>query len=182
MAVISMDALDQAVRRATPRRNAFQRRNAVASLRVGNDKQPTEFGYRLLKLMSDAGLKPAQLARAAGTSGSTITRLVYGGVGRPDSDTLGKVARALVEAELPAGTPPGDLSTAVEDKHNELLHAAGYRIGAAPAPPATHRYAVELDQMIGAGTPLSDEDVRFLEVMVDRLMDPYRRKLRRRTG
>lgn len=181
MTVISVDAFGQG-RSVTPQRRSFQPRNAVASLHVGNTKQPTEFGYELLKLMSGAGLKSAQLARAAGTSGSTITRLIYGGVGRPDADTLGRLARAIVSAALPSTATPLEIEDAVKDLHNQLLHAAGYRLGTAPAPPTLHRYAIELNQMIGPDSPLPQADVEFLETMADRLMDPYRRKLRRRTG
>lgn len=181
MAVISVDAIGL-VRRVTPQRRSFRERNAVASHHVGNQKQATEFGYELLKLMAEAGLKSAQLARAAGTSGSTITRLIYGGVERPDSETLSRIARALVGATLPPTATSLDVEQAVADLHSRLLHAAGYRIGAAPPPKASHPLAVELQQMIGDGTPLPQEDVHFLEQMVDRLIDPYRRKLRRRAG
>lgn len=177
MAVISMDANDRAGRRA-PRRRTFHKWNAVASRGVANDKRPTEFGYALLALMNDVDFKSAQLARAADVSPSTVTRLIYGGVGRPDSDTLGRIARALVEAG-PRVANPDQL---IEDVHNKLLHAAGYRIGAAPPPVAAHPLVVELQQMIGDGTPLDEGDVRFLAEMVDRLVEPYRRKVRRRSA
>lgn len=180
--VTVMDVMDRATRRIPRQRVPFRARNAVASLRVGTNKQPTEFGYQLLKLIADAGLKPASLARAAGTSGSTITRLVYGGVGRPDSDTLERLARALAHATLAPTATPTDVEEAVKDLHNQLLHGAGYRLGAAPPSPGLHRYAAEVNQMIGPSSPLPPEDVEFLEVMIDRLIDPYRRKLRRRTG
>jgi transcriptional regulator with XRE-family HTH domain len=145
---------------------------------VANDKRPTEFGYHLLSEMSAVGLKPAQLARLADTSGSTITRLVYGGVSRPDSDTLAKLARALIQA----GPEVVDFDKAVEDKHNDLLHAAGYRLGVAPPPVVLHPLVVELQQMIGEGSPLVAGDVHYLTDMVDRLVEPYRRKTRRRSA
>ncbi|GAA2346482.1 hypothetical protein GCM10010170_033240 [Dactylosporangium salmoneum] len=149
---------------------------------MATDKQPTEFGYELLKLMGTAGLRPAGLARAANTSGSTITRLIYGGVERPDSNTLHRIARALIEATSPPGLPSAEAEEAVNELHNNLLHAAGYRIGAAPPPAPVHRLAVELNQMIGAGTPLTAEEVKFLEFMADQLMEPYRAKLRKRAS
>lgn len=182
MAVISMDANDQADGRVARPRIPFQRRNTVASLHVANDKRPTEFGYHLLSEMAAVRLKPAQLARLADTSGSTITRLVYGGVSRPDSDTLAKLARALIQA----GPAVDDFDKAVEDKHNGLLHAAGYRLGAAPPPVVLHPHVVELQQMIGEGSPLPPDVVQYLADMVDRLMAPhreaYRRKARRRSA
>lgn len=181
MAVISVDAYGQ-VRRATPQRRSFRQRNAVTSFHVATDKTPTEFGYELLKLMEAAGLWPAGLARAAGTGASTISRLIYGGVDKPDSNTLERIARALVEATLPRGATRPDTETAVAEMHNKLLHAAGYRIGAAPETRQLHPLALELDQMIGDGTPLPAADVEFLAVMTDRLMDPYRRKFRKRAG
>jgi transcriptional regulator with XRE-family HTH domain len=146
---------------------------------VATDKTPTEFGFQLLKLMTDVGLRPTHLARAAGIGGSTLSRYIYGEVDRPDSATLARIARALV---VSGNTPAIERETAVEQLHNRLLHAAGYRIGDAPPARTQHPLVVELDQMIGEGTPLTDAEIKFLEEMVGRLVDPYRRKIRKRTG
>ncbi len=182
MAVIGMDATDRATRRVPRQRGAFQRRNAVVSLRVGNEKQPTEFGYHLLRLMSEAGVRAADIARSANISGSTLTRYIYGGSKKPDSDTLGRIAQALVRAQVAHGVDVGDFPDAVENRHNDLLYAAGQRIGVAVDVAPMHPFAVELNQMIGEGTPLSGEDVRFIETMFDRLVAPYRTKIRKRSG
>lgn len=182
MAVISMDATDRATRRVPRQRDGFQRRNAVVSLRVGNDKQPTEFGYHLLRLMSEAGVRPADIARGADVSGSTLTRYIYGGSKRPDSETLGRIAQALVRAQINHGHDVGDFTAAVENRHNDLLFAAGHRVGVAVEVPPMHPYAIELNQLIGDGTPLSDDDVKFIETMYDRIVAPYRTKIRKRSG
>lgn len=182
MTVISMDAFDQAQGRIPRQRTSFQRRNAVASLPVGNDRQPTEFGYHLLRLMGGARINSAQLARAANVSGSTVTRLIYGGSRKPDDDTLGRVAHALVAAEVAAGADIEDFGAAVEGRHNELLFAAGRRVGVAVEMPPMHPRAVQLNQALGEGTPLTAEEVAFLDSMVGQLLAPYAQRLRKRTG
>ncbi len=152
------------------------------SLRVGNDKQPTEFGYHLLRLMAEAGVRSADVARGANISGSTMTRYLYGGSKRPDSETLGRIAQALVRAQINRGMDVGNFADAVEDRHNDLLHAAGHRVGVAVEAPPMHPKAIELNQLIGEGTPLPDADRRYIEDMYDRLVAPYLTKIRKRSG
>lgn len=178
MAVISMDAKDQAVR--IPRqRSPFQGGNAVTSDHVGTAKQPTELGYEILRLMGETGLRQAGLSKASGLGSSTISRVIYGEVERPDNRTLTRIAQAFVAA---AGTPPGEVDTATEELHGRLMAAAGYRVGALPSARTQHPLAMELDRMIGEGTPLNADEIRFLEEMIGRLVAPYRRKLRHRAG
>src|ERR1043165_663925 len=103
MAAISMDVSDRASRRGGSDMRVPRQRSAVLLFRVGNtrtDKKPTEFGYRLLSEMRDAGLKAAARDRNANVSPSTVTRLIYGGVVTPDTDTLDRIAAALVDAQL----------------------------------------------------------------------------------
>lgn len=128
--------------------------------------------------MAEAGYKrPAPLARDAGVSPSTISRLVYGGVDRPDPDTLGLLAAALVRARGPED--PEEQAKAIQDKHDELFRAAGYRVAEMQLR-EIHPLARELDQMVGEGTPLDAADVAYLSDMVERLVKPYRAKVRRR--
>lgn len=185
MAVISMDANDRADSRRPPRQRSFRQRNAVASDRVGSNREPTGFGKVLLEEMNAAGLTRAELARRAGTGASTITRIILGEVQQPDDATLARLARALVEARTVPGTSIADLGEAVGAMHDKLMLAAGYRSSAVrPVPDAAsaHPLVIDLQRLIGADSPLPADDVRYLEDMITRLVDPYRSKLRKRSA
>ena len=151
---------------ALPRRDL----RAVASFRVANsanapDRRPTEFGLYLLRGMSTAGVTSQRdLARRAGVSNSTITRLIYG-EGAPDRETLEKVAVAL-------GLDYGDV----------LARADHGRPAVGQEQISLHPRAVEVDLLLSADSPLSEEDRRYLDDMIGRLVAPYRRYLRRRSS
>ncbi|MGI5245038.1 helix-turn-helix domain-containing protein [Dactylosporangium sp. CA-139066] len=140
-------------------------------------KTPTEFGFALLRAMAAAGYtKQAPFARDAGLAGSTLNRLIYGGVERPTSETLLQIAKALVPAD--AGTSE-QVREMVNAKHAELLVAAGYAVGGAVAR-VLDPLATELDDLLDEGSHLSDDDRTYIRNMVDRVIDPYRRRARRR--
>jgi transcriptional regulator with XRE-family HTH domain len=184
MALISMDANDHAPAGGPARRTVPLQRNPLVSFRVENaQKQPSQLGYLLLQEMAQAGIKAAGLARAANVAPSTVTRLIYGGVDRPDEDTLGRIARAFAHLAAPAAASSADVETAARAKLASLKRAAGYGVdGEAEPLRRMHRLAVELDLMVGEGSPLDPREVEFIETMADRLIEPYRRKMRRRTG
>lgn len=140
-------------------------------------KQPTEFGVRLLTEMRNANLRAAGLARAADVSPSTITRLIYGGVDRPDEATIGKIAQALAYA---IAGPTADPAL-VEAKRQELLQASGHQPGMA-AMMTFDSDVVEYQLMIGPGTLLDPDEVAFLRTMHRRLIEPYRKKMGWRAG
>lgn len=184
MALISMDANDHAPSQQPARRVVPLQRNPLVSFRVENaQKQPTQLGYLLLQEMAGLGIKAAGLARTANVAPSTITRLIYGGVDRPDEDTLERIARAFAGLAAPAVIDAADLERAVRTKLATLKQAAGYGVdGTAEPARRMHRLSAELDLMIGEGSPLDPRDVEFIETMVDRLIETYRRKMRRRTA
>lgn len=143
-------------------------RRAVTSFRVANsasapDRRPTEFGLYLLKGMAAAGVTSQRdLARRAVVSNSTVTRLIYG-EGAPDRETLEKVAAAL-------GLDYG-----------EMLARAGHgRPAGGQEQISIHPRAVEVDLLLSSDSPLSEQDRRYLDDMIERLVAPYRRYLRRR--
>lgn len=136
-------------------------------MRNGSD-EPTEFGYFVLNLMGqhDPPLTQTALAAVTGVGQATISRWIFT-PGRPNPDKL----RALADA-LGIG-------------HDELLQAAGYakrsqELSAALAASKVDRLASELSTMLDETSPLSEDDRQFLRHTVDRLMDPYRKSMRRR--
>src|SRR5262245_21166055 len=58
------------------------------------DRQPTEFGWFLLRHMAAAELSQAELARRIDVSQSTVSRWIYR-TGRPDPDKLDALAGVL---------------------------------------------------------------------------------------
>ncbi|MGW4467514.1 helix-turn-helix domain-containing protein [Micromonospora sp. NPDC004704] len=129
----------------------------------GDEKRPTEFGVYLMRAMNAAGIRSQrELARRATLSNSTINRLIYEDV-QPDNATIEQLAEALeltyadVSAQAGFGTPPGT-----------------------KAPIQFHALAVELDQMLASDSPISEEDRKYIVDMTTRLIDPYRRFMRRR--
>lgn len=127
------------------------------------DRRPTQLGAWILTKIDAAGLGSQRgLARAAGVSPSTITRIISGD-GTPDTPTLRKIAAAL---DVDAG---------------ELLTRAGHDRPAGNVEPVTlHPLAVDLSRLLMDDRLLTDADRQYLADMVDKLIKPYRRALRRR--
>jgi transcriptional regulator with XRE-family HTH domain len=170
MAVISLNGEDLPVRRR-PRAYRVRSvgRNGLESFPVengeesatGEKRKPTELGWVVLSAMTAAGFRrQAQLARAAEVAPSTISRLIYGGVDIPEERVLAKVAEALgIDAA-------------------ELKAKAGYSISGNAR--QIDPLALELDQLIGEGSPLPPERRDALRALVDRVMEPDRGELVRR--
>jgi transcriptional regulator with XRE-family HTH domain len=155
---------------------------AVQSSIVGNaDRKPTEVGYYLLSAMRAAGIpSAAQLARDAKVSGSTLSRIMYGHVERPEAPTLDRLADALVAASASALRDPEALAKAQLETRTALRLAAGYNT--APIGRRIDPQALEIDKMIGEDTVLNPDEVQYLRSMLDHLVAPYRGKVRRRAG
>lgn len=145
-------------------------------------KTPSPLGYYLLQEMLGAGFrKVAPFAAVADISGSTMHRIIYGDSGRPDPDTLLKIARALV-GPAPNGQA-GDVERAdyervVEARHQELLAEAGYRVGSRVTDPT----ALKIDKLLGPASNLPPEDRDLLRTMIDRLVDSFLHQGRRDAG
>lgn len=138
-------------------------------MRKGPD-EPTEFGYFLLRKMAehDPPLSQAELARRMGVGQSTISRWIFA-PGRPQDDKLRLLAAAIdvklndLLAMAGYGEPSGDVANALSN----------LRLDVDPL-------AEELSAMLDDSSPLSATDRAFLRHTVDRLMDPYRKSMRRR--
>jgi transcriptional regulator with XRE-family HTH domain len=128
------------------------------------DRTPTEFGWFIMRKMGDFDppLRQADLARRAGVSESTISRWLYS-PGKPDDDKLDQLADAL------------------QVDHGELLAKAGYgRPADHVAEPPIHRHARNIDAILSPNSPVPPEDREALERVLDRLIDPYLKLIRRR--
>lgn len=138
-------------------------------MRKGSD-EPTEFGYFVMAKMAEhePPLSQAELARRTGVGQATISRWIFS-PGRPNPEKLRLLATTL-------GVDYAELMTiaghgAPSEEITEAL--SGLR-------PDMDKLAVELSSMLMPASPLSDEDRAFLRHTVDRIIDPYRRAMRRR--
>jgi transcriptional regulator with XRE-family HTH domain len=108
----------------------------------------------------------ADIARAANVGASLLSKW-FRGEETPSLDSLTKLA-----------TLPGA-------KLNDLLRLTGRVDDDGAAPLVTtmrpvHPRARELDDMLAVESPLAVAEREVLETLVDRVMDPYRRTMRRR--
>jgi transcriptional regulator with XRE-family HTH domain len=124
----------------------------------------TGFGVYLKEAILAARFPtPTHFARAVGTDPSVVLRWMSGEQ-RPTIRSIERIAPTL------------GLSI------NELVHAAypdrvnGPAVGAAPMNPLVH----ELARMLADDSPLPDADREALEIVLSRIVDPYRRMMRRR--
>lgn len=138
-------------------------------MRKGSD-EPTEFGYFVMAKMAehDPPLSQAELARRTGVGQATISRWIFT-PGRPNpeklrllADTLGVEYTALMTI-AGYGAPSEDIADALSDLRPEV-----------------DPLSAELSAMLAEGSPLSEDERAFLKHTVDRLIDPYRRTMRRR--
>jgi transcriptional regulator with XRE-family HTH domain len=130
-----------------------------------SDRQPTRFGLYVLRQMAahDPPLTQSDLARKVSVSQSTISRWIFE-ERRPDYANLEALAPAL------------------DVEFDELLAHAGYGPQAAEVGtmPSIHPLALELDQMLGENSRVPASDREHLRIIVDRVIDPYRKPRRRR--
>jgi transcriptional regulator with XRE-family HTH domain len=129
-----------------------------------SDKEPTEFGWYIMRKMAafEPPLNQSELARRTGVSQSTISRWIYS-PGRPETDKLDLLADVL------------------RVDHGELLAKAGHgRPADHVAEVPLHRLARDLDAILSPNSPVPPEDREALERVLDRLIDPYLKLIRRR--
>ena len=106
---------------------------------------------------------PTHFARAVGTDPSVVLRWLSEEQ-RPTITSIERIAPVL-------GLPIGDL---VRAAYPDRL------TGPAPVVPATHPLVHELARMLADDSPIPRADREALETVLDRMIDPYRRLLRRR--
>jgi transcriptional regulator with XRE-family HTH domain len=131
-------------------------------------REPTSFGCWLLELMRDAGFEQqSDLVKAAGVSPSTVSRLINSGTYTPDIRTLDRVAAALNVATL-------DLVAVRTGAEPPMVKPS------AEASFAANPLVSELQQMLAPDSPLSPDDRQYVVSVVSRVIEPYRRAMRRR--
>ena len=124
-----------------------------------------QFGAYLRDAIHSAGFAtPSQFARTVGTDPSVVLRWISEEQ-RPTIRSIERIAPVL------------GLTI------NEMVHAAyPDRVGEEQptGANATHPLALELGRMLGSDSPIAEADRLALERVLDRLLDPFRRDMRRR--
>jgi transcriptional regulator with XRE-family HTH domain len=106
---------------------------------------------------------PTHFARAAGTDPSVVLRWLSGEQ-RPTIRSIERIAPVL------GRSIPEIVVAAYPDRVG----------GPSPAPPATHPLVHELSRILAPDSPVPEQDRAALESVLDRMLDPYRKVLRRR--
>jgi transcriptional regulator with XRE-family HTH domain len=118
-------------------------------------RQPTEFGFHLLRLIRDANLTPSTLAEAADLDPKAVHRAIYEPNPRPD--VLRRLAPLLNVAET------------------DLLAAADPIAGLEGRRLAT--LALLVDAAVGDDSPLTDEERVRVTTLVEHIIAPYEERL-----
>jgi transcriptional regulator with XRE-family HTH domain len=131
---------------------------------VSQQRRETGFGRYLKEAILAARFPtPTHFARAAGTDPSVVLRWLSEEQ-RPTIRSLERIAPILK-------TTMNDL----------VLAAYPDRLAArVPGPPQLHPLARELDLMLAEGSRIPEADRHALESVLNRMLDPYRKVMRRR--
>jgi transcriptional regulator with XRE-family HTH domain len=124
----------------------------------------TGFGVYLKEAILAARFPtPTHFARAVGTDPSVVLRWLSEEQ-RPTIKSIERIAPVLGRSinEIVLAAYPDRLS------------------GPAPSAPPTHPLVHELGRLLAADSPIPRADREALETVLDRMLDPYRRLLRRR--
>ncbi len=136
---------------------------------VSGERQPTDFGWWVLKQMADRNppMSQADLARRVRVSQSTVSRWIYDPI-RPDTDKLAQLADAL---DLDRG---------------EVLTRAGHgRPATVTEGASTDPRLAKLAILLGHNSPIPESELAVLRSVVDGVIAPYEKYLAagiRRTG
>jgi transcriptional regulator with XRE-family HTH domain len=128
-------------------------------------RQPVGFGAYLREAILAAHFPtPTHFARAVGTDPSVVLRWLSEEQ-RPTIRSIEKIAPVLGKTinEMVLAAYPDRLG-------------AGTQAVIPPLPPI----AYELGRMLAADSPIPEDDRRALETVIDRMLDPYRKLMRRR--
>jgi transcriptional regulator with XRE-family HTH domain len=132
--------------------------------RVTSSTPEAGFGGYLKEAIQAARFPtPTHFARAAGTDPSVVLRWLSGEQ-RPTIRSIERIAPVLGRGI------------------NEIVVAAyPDRVGGPPpAPPVTPAIVHELGRILAPDSPIPEADRKALEAVLDRMLDPYRKVLRRR--
>jgi transcriptional regulator with XRE-family HTH domain len=131
---------------------------------VTSAREATGFGAYLKEAIQAARFPtPTHFARAAGTDPSVVLRWLSEEQ-RPTIRSIERIAPVL-------GRGINELVVAA---YPDRLRAP------APGPSAPHPLAHELGRMLADDSPIPRADRQALETVLDRMLDPYRRVMRRR--
>lgn len=120
---------------------------------------PTQFGMFLLAAMNAAGYpSTTNFARAAGVDPSVVFRWIYGKTA-PTTKILAKVAPVL-------GLTESDL----------IARAYSTGTSLAESPRVIHPLVAELARLLGDDSPIGTDERQVLETLIDRIVQPYRRR------
>jgi hypothetical protein len=132
---------------------------------MDQDGQPSGFGAYLRDMIHAAGYPtPTHFARAVDTDPSVVFRWINEEQ-RPTIRSIEKIAPVLGKTI------------------NEIVMAAyPDRLGTRPRDPSEslHPLAYELGRMLGKDSPIPQSDRDALESVLDHMMEPYRKMMRRR--
>ena len=131
---------------------------------VEQPRASTGFGAYLREIILAAGFPtPTQFARTAAIDPSVVLRWLSGEQ-RPTIQSIERIAPVLGRSV------------------SEIVRAAyPDRLGAPAAQlPQVHPLAHELGRMLAEQSPIPERDRQALEVVLDRLLEPYRKLMRRR--
>jgi transcriptional regulator with XRE-family HTH domain len=144
--------------------------NDLELFRVGNSWDHEAFrDYVIVAAANLPNVKTqADIARVAGIVPSLLSKW-FRGLEQPNFTSLEKLATGL---QVPL---------------RDLIALSGRlpegEVGERPVPPPpilVNPLALELDRMLDDESPLSDEDRHAIRTIVDRVIAPYRRQMRRR--
>jgi len=132
---------------------------------MDQEREPIGFGAYLRDMIHAAGFPtPTHFARAVETDPSVVFRWLNEEQ-RPTIRSIEKIAPVLGKTI------------------NEMVMAAyPDRLGAKPRDPAEtlHPLAYELGRMLGKDSPIPQADRDALESVLDHMVEPYRKMMRRR--
>lgn len=137
-------------------------------------KEPTALGWWLLAEMDRRQLSQTYLAGRMGVAQATISRWIYRSM-QPETNKLNQLA---------------DEFKLDDQQRAEMFRLAGHNVASATIRAeitaeaevvrAVHPIAAEIRRMLDAGSPIPDGDRQLLETLLDRVIDPYRKVMRRR--
>lgn len=138
-------------------------------------RTPTEFGYWLMQRMArpDINLNQMRLARATGVSQSTISRWIYEQISPTDAKLSQLAAPLKTTSEHIRAAAGGNPDAAPDIADQIRAELAEARDNADPI-------AVEVGILLGASSPLKVDERILLRELLDRVVAPHRKLLRRR--
>jgi transcriptional regulator with XRE-family HTH domain len=132
----------------------------------GERRQIVGFGTYLREAILAAGFPtPTHFARAVGTDPSVVLRWLSEEQ-RPTIRSIDRIAPLLGKTinEMVVAAYPDRLGGTAQQSAGAQLHPVAYELG----------------RMLAPDSPIPDDDRQALETVLDRMLEPYRKVMRRR--